>query len=407
MISLVKRETLIKKSKVRDIFVPSYPISRESLLFGRENEVKRLIGKISSPGGHAVLFGDRGVGKTSLANIVSLHYKELNGSEKVYTHSCNPDDDLKSIMRMTLLRYGVDINIKQKSTTHGDNKKAKIQIPVAGAELASNMSHTETIQPTYDTLMPSYIVDTLGKHKGLLIIDEVDVLENSRVIHELAILIKQLSDNGAVFKIMLVGIARTVQGLMHGHKSAGRAFIEVKLNRLNERELRNIIIEGGERLGLSFEDEVILHIAIISAGYPYFTHLIALKCAEEAVLDNRKTINIKHLPLALVQAADDAESSLRSIYQDAINFDETSLHAQLIHAAVLCKKTEFTTKEWVKHFRSNTNEKPSKDRIIQVLRELISSKDAKIFAQIKKNVFCFHDPRMPSYTLLSTFHFPE
>ena len=61
----LRRESLIAKSKVRSIFTPHQPIVSQDLFFGRSKSVSKLIENINTPGQHAILYGDRGVGKSS------------------------------------------------------------------------------------------------------------------------------------------------------------------------------------------------------------------------------------------------------------------------------------------------------------------------------------------------------
>jgi DNA polymerase III gamma/tau subunit len=54
-----------------EVFTPSAPIDNQALFAGRVNQLNRIIGAVSQRGQHAILFGERGVGKTSLANVLS------------------------------------------------------------------------------------------------------------------------------------------------------------------------------------------------------------------------------------------------------------------------------------------------------------------------------------------------
>lgn len=65
------RERKINASSVRKVFTPHEPIRDQQLFFGRQREVQSLIEQLNTPGQHALLFGDRGVGKSSLANVAA------------------------------------------------------------------------------------------------------------------------------------------------------------------------------------------------------------------------------------------------------------------------------------------------------------------------------------------------
>jgi len=52
-------------------FTPTSPIKKEEFFRGRINQLNKICEAINQEGQHAILFGERGVGKTSLANIMT------------------------------------------------------------------------------------------------------------------------------------------------------------------------------------------------------------------------------------------------------------------------------------------------------------------------------------------------
>lgn len=59
------------------VFTPAVPISSDSLFAGRSTQISKLVDAINQRGQHAVLFGERGVGKTSLANVLGEKWQGL------------------------------------------------------------------------------------------------------------------------------------------------------------------------------------------------------------------------------------------------------------------------------------------------------------------------------------------
>jgi hypothetical protein len=53
------------------VFTPASPINDFQLFAGRLNQISCVFDAITEVGKHIILFGERGVGKTSLANILS------------------------------------------------------------------------------------------------------------------------------------------------------------------------------------------------------------------------------------------------------------------------------------------------------------------------------------------------
>lgn len=56
--------------RAADIFSPHAPIDEEQLFAGRLDLIEGLIETVFQRGQHAILYGERGVGKTSLVNIL-------------------------------------------------------------------------------------------------------------------------------------------------------------------------------------------------------------------------------------------------------------------------------------------------------------------------------------------------
>ena len=52
-------------------FSPSAPISRVTLFAGRHQQIMRSIDVVYRRGQHGIIFGERGVGKTSMANLIA------------------------------------------------------------------------------------------------------------------------------------------------------------------------------------------------------------------------------------------------------------------------------------------------------------------------------------------------
>lgn len=54
----------------QNLFKPKTPIDDDKLFAGRLTQISDVLDAVYEDGGHAVIFGERGVGKTSLARII-------------------------------------------------------------------------------------------------------------------------------------------------------------------------------------------------------------------------------------------------------------------------------------------------------------------------------------------------
>ncbi len=89
--------TRIHVEKVDLVFTPATPIQTDTLFAGRASQVDKVYTTLLEAGRHAVLYGERGVGKTSLANIVSEKLAKNNAI--VAKASADSDDSFASLWR--------------------------------------------------------------------------------------------------------------------------------------------------------------------------------------------------------------------------------------------------------------------------------------------------------------------
>jgi hypothetical protein len=196
------RERRINKSGVRNIFTPHQPIHSISLFFGRESLVKKLIEQINTPGQHALLYGDRGVGKSSLANVTAeLLLKDLIKG-KLYAKRCDSQDTFETVLAQPLKDVGIDLRIAGETKSHNQGGSAGLEIPVvAKGEIVSSREHATTFHGPGERLSPSSAADALKNLKGLLVIDEADAIRTAGDKRRVAEFIKLLSDAGSNFKV--------------------------------------------------------------------------------------------------------------------------------------------------------------------------------------------------------------
>ncbi len=67
-----KEDWIALRFEAGQTFTPSTPIAVAELFSGRKKEVGQLIEAIAERGRHAIVYGERGVGKTSLSQVVPL-----------------------------------------------------------------------------------------------------------------------------------------------------------------------------------------------------------------------------------------------------------------------------------------------------------------------------------------------
>ena len=276
-----------KAKKYDQIFVPSSPIKDRRYLFGREQEVKDLQNLLRRPGQHAIVTGDRGVGKTSLVKQVLR-----DGKFKAIWRTCDPDSSFSDVFSSVLTECGFnlgDLEESNETTTEGELKGS---ITLLGGAVKGTSKHSEKQLHKAAELKPWKVFECLRSltEKKIIILDEYDAVRRTKYaskFHEsTAYVMKQLADNNddCDSRIVIVGVASSSAELLGKHESIQRNAREIYLHPLRYEHINDFLTLAESDLDIRFETRVKDRLARGSLGYPYFVHLVGLESIE-AMLD--------------------------------------------------------------------------------------------------------------------------
>ena len=312
------------KTKLRQAFTPHQPISLPAFLRGRLNLIYRLQDLVHTEGLHAVLYGDRGTGKTSLARVAAYLVQEQdnpNGLRCILV-SCTPDDSFPSIWR----KVGQDILLSQRQMGFGQHETLMItgRLDLDRAILGPNDARI--------------ILDAL-QNRTVIIFDEFDRLTNPETRSLMADTIKFFSDHSVPSTIVFVGVGKSLSDLLQEHLSISRNIAQIPVDPMTMPELAQIIQQGYEHVGLGFADGLDEEIAKLSQGYPHYTHLLGLWSGRRAIEEERSEVTRADLGRAIPDVLRNAEGGLQERYERAVaSTKPAALFKQVLLACALASK---------------------------------------------------------------------
>lgn len=283
--------------KISECYKPSVPIDDPDMFVGRLEEKSLLLRTLATPGRHALIYGLRGIGKTSLINITSKVFSFNSDTQyRVITHTCSYNDTYESILFSILNSAQLNLEESEKLKLIGKGK-AGFNIPflpTAGVEggIEKEILKEKRIETK---ISPNYFCDLISDKYLLLVLDEFDRIKDIDTIILFSETLKILSDTNAPSKLLMAGVANAANDLFGGHLSINRSLINIQLPLMTDEELLEIINYGAGKLNIVFEEDVINIIIWLSDGMPFFTHLLAEELAANALFQNEKLITTTHL----------------------------------------------------------------------------------------------------------------
>jgi len=373
------------------VFSPTSPIKEKDFFFGRINQLQKVAEAINKEGQHAILYGERGVGKTSLANIMSKSYTALYPIKI----TCDRTDTFKSLWQ----RAFEGIQFSKTSTGIGFNASTSTKLLNMGSQLAS-----------LSNVRPSNIVNLLnsfGNFTMLFIFDEFDNIISEKTKAAFADLIKSLSDNNTNSTIVLVGIADSIESLIGNHQSLERCLKQIKMPRMKNEESEEIINKGIQKLELKIDKTVRDKIIEFSSGFPHYVHLLAELACKEVIQNDKQIFSEPYLLIAIKSGIEITSEQLRLSYRKAIlTSNSSSKWKDLLYACANCELDEFnafTITEVVKQYNKITNGTSVNSSINYNLNKLLTEDRGEILDKLGKGMstrYMFKNPMMRAFVKL-------
>ena len=270
--------------------LPSYFTGRENEL----NELKKIYNstKMGVPG-HLILYGPKGIGKTSLLLKFQERITNLDGVYSVRIPLIEGNfEDIYSLI-IEKCSDTLDINIGhfwEKISSLG------INIPFIGGVSVSREIPKTSPAVAFEKIL-NVIYDELGADNPVLILlfDDIQrIMGNDETMKILSILqnaLVELNLKGKNIMFVATGSEDIFNKIQDKLDSAVRIFEPYLIGPLSYGEVCDAINIPAEEQNVAFEENVLKEIYELSNGIPYYMQILAYSCFEESNDDNEVTMD--------------------------------------------------------------------------------------------------------------------
>ena len=303
--------------KIGEVVFPAGPIRSIEHLFGREEYLTQIERALYLPGRNVFIYGDRGVGKSSLGATAAYQYQSTDAQPIFVSGSI--DDTFKSIVA-NIANLGLNRSrLEDKKTSSNVGFQWRNISFGRGNEVSAKniISELNTIGDAADLLKQ---VASLHSEKPIVVIDEFDAIKEVDERNKFASLIKQLGDQSINLKFIFTGIGKSLDELLGAHPSAHRQLETIELPRLSWEGRWEIVKQAAIAFNLDIDHNVNVRISMVSDGFPYYVQLITEKMLWEAFDDEEKIEKLTsvHYQLGLKKAISSISAELKRPYEKAV-----------------------------------------------------------------------------------------
>jgi len=303
--------------KLGAVVSASHPVQSFQRLKGRERDLAEIEKALYAPGRHVFIFGDRGVGKSSLAATAAYVYQSPDATPLFVSGSV--DDTFKTVIANIVYQALRRPRTENKKSTRSAGfewrgiklgASTEVSWPDIAAQIHSVGDAAELLKE----------IALIHSENPIVVIDEFDTIKAGEERGKFASLLKLMGDQSVHLKFIFTGIGQSLDELLGAHQSAHRQLLTHELPRLGWDGRREIVTAAVNEFGLSIDNDVNWRIAAVSDGYPYYVHLITEHMLWAAFFDSDTVTEVgwDHFHEGLRNAVQSINAELRKPYEKAV-----------------------------------------------------------------------------------------
>lgn len=281
------------RSLLLTTFSPNAPISRQEVFAGRQAQLRELLDAIRQVGQHAVIYGDRGVGKTSLAMVGQEITR--GGGYFAALITCDSTSTFTRIWKQAF---------REIKVVHGDGSEGD----------ASYLLQEELLTP--DDIRLAFKALSFNA-PVVVFIDEFDTLASREDRQLFANLVKILSDHALHVTVVFVGVAGDVNHLIEDHASVQRVLAEVFMPRMDTEERIDIVKHGLQGAGMFATTVAAERISLLSQGMPTIVHRLGQQAGFKALERDSREVDVEDVDAAIEPVISRNMESISNVYDHA------------------------------------------------------------------------------------------
>jgi type II secretory pathway predicted ATPase ExeA len=390
-----------------DVFTPNrFPVEEYNAYAAREEaegKLERAMGRSQVP----VVFGEFGVGKTTLAK----RFFRTEDQEGRFVHVLTPAgknlDDVAKIV-LEKLDYAVEVGGEARTvrSTEGGldiGAFAPLRARFAGRREQHDVRRTEFV---VTTPTDQGLLELMADEQVVMALDEMHKASDG-FRQQLAELIKGASNLGRGYpRIIVLGTTLDASRLVERDEGVDRLITEIRVRPMTDQEAETVVREGMNTLNIDISDDRVDRVVRTAAGAPALLQEICLDVAERSDAEGRRPVTDEDIDEAIRQFVLDSRARLTRKYMGAIEtMGPRRYRKQILRAMAESPSDYVTMDELTTRISQNLGEDIPSTALSGPLRELKQVAYGQILTDIDRpgdagrvyNMNTFNDPRMKAF----------
>ena len=398
-------------------FTPAKEVQDIDRFAGRAATLDSLAAALQSDGAQIVLYGQRGIGKSSLSRV--LTQIAVNDNAAISRLETAPhrnfdylpiyvtcDDSVTNVDKLCLrlltdeqaLAPWIPYKVSERTNAQEGGVKLGVKVIELSGKLSGSITERQTeveadVTSTFINACRQIVASGVAADGVLIVIDEFDRISDKSGI---ASILKALGPEKVTFA--LVGVASDVRELIADHESVARQIADgtVFVPPMDANELAEIIARAMSALDnrYSFDLSAITWITTIARGHPFYVHLVGKHALLRAISQKTDVVTEAIAREALADIAFKGSAPVQeAAYKKAVGHSYIREHILKMFAGV--DADEVYTTDLYAHIARELNIDPS--AISVYVGQLASDKYGNVLERTRDRYYRFTDSLFKAY----------
>ncbi|UZG44306.1 ATP-binding protein [Caldimonas thermodepolymerans] len=400
-----------------DVFTPGKLPIRPTNVYAARGEAETQFRKALQRGMIPVVYGEYGVGKTSMARFV---LRDADEAGRLVNVESVADKSLDEVFSRCLEKLGYAVTTKRvegavAARTHEQSGQAEANSgwlkAIVASKRSQTVSTTQQVEEQFVVTSPtdSKLIELCEAAGVVLLLDELH-RATTDFASDLSKFLKSYGNAScSKFKVVLLGTSSDASRLVSSDPGIDRLLQEVHLKAMTSSEAEFVVVKGMGDLAIKIEPSTVDRLVRTCVGSPSILQYLALETAEAAFSRDPRVVQAPDVEGALQAFVETKEARLNKSYVAAIeSVGELRYRKQILRAMAECED-EYVTMEMI---RTRVSEYLGKDipstALSGPLRDLKDERFGTVLSDVERpdgsgrlaNYTTFKDPALKAFIRL-------
>jgi hypothetical protein len=307
-----------RHARIDETFTPNSAVTRRDLFAGRTQALQQLLELAAQPGRHAVVFGERATGKTSLATIIPEFF---DGPMGLVCVTAEPGDTYASLWRR--VAESVRTNLRRAERGLGSSPFPSDAPTTLGRDGEATVAGTVALLARLAAGAPAWIV-----------FDAFENVSDAATRAQMRELAEATAAGAPGATLVFVGYGQSGDDLM----DPSAALVPVQVARLTNDESVECVLRGLRQASIAADDVVVERIAVLANGMPHAVQALAQGAAHDAASSGSGHLESLNLDAGMRAALGGSPAEVQEAYEQATVRARRGIYPEILLACALAPR---------------------------------------------------------------------